>query len=161
MQAVGLAKDQAARMFGRIGIRLEWRSTGRAPLASTAILVDIIEHASPNECGQALACARPYEGVHIRVFYDRLQATVFKSVVPALLAHVLVHEITHILQGSNRHADRGVMKETWDAPDFAKMRSPGLPFTEADVVLIERGWAARGSGRLPFPLDSAAADPLR
>ena len=63
--------------------------------------------------------------------------------VPTLLGYVLVHEITHILQGSNRHADRGVMKEQWNANDLDRMRFHKLPFTDADVLLIERGLSAR------------------
>ena len=63
--------------------------------------------------------------------------------VPALLGHVLAHEITHVLQGINRHSDGGVMKAEWDAADFEQMRSRTLPFTETDVILIERGLIAR------------------
>ena len=45
-----------------------------------------------------LAFALPYEGVHIQIFYDRVRAA--EPLLPQVaLAHVLAHEITHVLQG--------------------------------------------------------------
>jgi hypothetical protein len=43
------------------------------------------------------------------VFYDRLQERGQPNRLPAILAHVMVHEITHILQGVQRHSKSGVM----------------------------------------------------
>ena len=75
------------------------------------------------------------------VFYDRLHTP---SVgLPTLLAHVLVHEITHILQGMDRHSETGVMKARWDEGDFDRMRIKALPFTELDIHLIQSGVDAR------------------
>lgn len=152
MEALAFAKPQATQMFAKIGIRLQWRGTGHAPLPQNAIAVEMVEQAFTDECVGALACSKPYEGTHIRVFYDRLQTKVRKNIVPPLLGYVLVHEITHILQGSSRHTDRGVMKAQWDANDFERMRSGSLSFTDSDVVLIERGLAARKSGNFPRAL---------
>jgi hypothetical protein len=154
MKAVAFAEDRATKMFAKIGIQILWRSTGRALLPDNTIVVDIVEQASTNECVGALACAKPYEGTHIRVFYDRLQTTVGNNMVPTLLGHVLVHEITHILQGTNRHTDRGVMKAQWAANDFEQMRSHTLPFTDSDVVLIEQGLAVRELRNFPEALPS-------
>ena len=63
--------------------------------------------------------------------------------VPALLAHVLVHEIAHILQGINRHSDEGVMKAHWDANDYHLMQSKPLFFTPKEIDLIQLGVATR------------------
>ena len=145
IQAALFAKAQASRMFGRIGVRVEWRSLGHATPPTDALVVDMVEQSSNSECAGALACAKPYEGIHIRVFYDRFARVVPQSMVPALLGHVLVHEITHILQGINRHSDSGVMKARWDAHDYAQMTCRTLPFTPNDVALIERGLDGRES----------------
>jgi hypothetical protein len=72
------------------------------------------------------------------VFYDRIKQ---KPAPGELLAHVMVHEITHILQGISRHSDSGVMKANWSGEDFQRMRYKVLPFAEEDVVLIHRGLA--------------------
>src|SRR5215469_17099182 len=55
-----------------------------------------------------------------------------------------VHEITHLLQGTDWHSDTGVMKARWDGRDFWKMsRMEQLPFTEMDLILIHFGLEAR------------------
>jgi hypothetical protein len=61
----------------------------------------------------ALACARPLNGVHVRIFYDRVAKMGEVRLAPRILAHILVHEITHILHGIDRHSVEGVMKSHW------------------------------------------------
>jgi hypothetical protein len=80
----------------------------------------------------------PYEGTHIRVFRDRIEASQ-PALVPHLLAHVLVHEIVHILQGCTRHSDRGVMKAHWDGADFNQMLWSELPISQEDTDLVHAG----------------------
>ena len=53
-----------------------------------------------------------------------------------VLAHLLVHETTHVLQGINRHSDYGVMKGQWDERDFAKMRWEPLLVDDDNIDLI-------------------------
>jgi len=86
--------------------------------------------------------------LHIRVFYDRIRHTYNQSLAPIVLAHVLVHEITHILQSVCRHSDQGVMKARWEAGDYLKMSRKPLQFTNEDVDLIYSGLATRGSRTL-------------
>jgi hypothetical protein len=63
--------------------------------------------------------------------------------VPCLLAHILAHEITHVLQGINRHSVSGVMKAHWSNGDCLDMAGKPLAFTEEDVYLIHRGLKRR------------------
>ncbi len=80
----------------------------------------------------------------ITVFYDRVrEATQFELTPNALLAHVLVHEIAHILQGSSRHSDGGVMKATFTPKDIKAMRHGPLRFGAEDVQSIRAGLAER------------------
>ena len=65
-----------------------------------------------------------------------------------VLAHVMVHEITHLLQGIGRHSATGVMKEVWTAGDFGGMRLRPLPFTPLDIDLIYVGLAAGRSSQI-------------
>ena len=153
------AKDQASKMFAQIGVRIEWRSAGRS-LPPDALVVEMLEQASPTRCAGALACAKPFEGVHIYVFYDRIRATVPGSMTSPLLAHVLVHEITHILQGSNRHSASGIMKAQWDENDFARMPRKSLLFSPSDVLLIERGLEARESPQVIATASRSSAGSL-
>ena len=140
-----LAKDQSAKMFAQIGISIQWRSGVSCSLPHDAMVVEIMEQASQKRCAGALACAKPFEGVHISVFYDRIRTTVPDRTVSPLLAHVLVHEITHILQGVDRHSETGIMKARWDVNDFEPMAHKHLNFCRGDVLLIERGFDARES----------------
>lgn len=64
-----------------------------------------------------------------------------------LLAHVLVHEITHVLQGVSRHSETGVMKALWTADDCMAMGSKRLEFAPVDVSLI-RDRFAQGCGEV-------------
>ncbi len=141
--AAFFAQDQAAKLFAEAGIAIEWRSVGHAALPDGAIVVDLVQQSDAAECRGSLACAQPFEGVHIRVFFDRLRGAAGGQTVPALLAHVLVHEITHILEGADNHALTGVMKARWNDQDFDAMRRGALHFTETDVQLIRLGVAAR------------------
>jgi len=151
MPAAALAKARASEMFSNIGIRLVWHSGRRQSLPQDAIIVDIAYDASSNECAGALACAKPYEGTHIQLFYCRIRTAVPNQVLPSLLAHVLVHEISHILQGVSRHSETGIMKAHWDAADLAQMTSKALPFAQEDTALIQRGLMARDSRSILAP----------
>jgi hypothetical protein len=88
----------------------------------------------------ALAYALPYERIHIVVLLDRVRKKAADTAqIAAVLAHVMAHEVTHILQGTARHSESGVMKAQWDAQDFQRMASKPLPFGPLDVVLIRNG----------------------
>ncbi len=91
----------------------------------------------------ALAEALAFEGRTIRTYLDRLEASARPSRRPALLAHIMVHEITHLRQACDHHAKTGVMKARWNDADFAAMESRPLTFTEYDIDLIRLGMAKR------------------
>jgi hypothetical protein len=134
-----IAKVLASEMFAGIGVRIDWHSG--QPSASSphgAIAIELVTETPGTFLPGAFAYALPYEGVHIQVFYDRIK---HKPAPAEVLAHVMVHEITHILQGISRHSDSGVMKANWSGEDFQQMRYKPLSFTEEDVVLTHRGLA--------------------
>jgi hypothetical protein len=140
------ALDLANKMFATIGIRLDWCS-GEPPRTSSTrpIGIELTAHTPADLSPRAFAYALPYEGVHIRVFYDRVERAVPGSAA-VTLAHVLAHEIAHILEGIYRHSDSGVMKAAWTEPDYLQMRVAALPFAPEDVKLIRLGLAARLAG---------------
>lgn len=98
---------------------------------------------------KALAFAVPDAGGHITVFYDRIKvAAQFELTSNPLLAHVLVHEISHILQGNAKHSEGGIMKATWSQKDIRAMRWRPLAFGEEDVESIRAGLAKRADAEL-------------
>jgi hypothetical protein len=141
------AEAQASQMFAAIGLKLDW-SCGKSG-RQQAIVITLAARAPETRKPGELAYALPYEGTHIVILYDRV-CKMQPNHVPAVLAHVLVHEVTHILQGFQRHSESGVMKAHWDSQDFAQMTWKPLPFTDDDVDLIQRGLDAR-EARSPVP----------
>jgi hypothetical protein len=143
---VGRAQMITGQMFADIGIKIDWHKVNKCPEGTDGIIhVKLDTGVPPNRFPGALAIALPYEGVHIQAFMDRIRESVTPKIEPILLAHVLAHEITHILQGVSRHSESGVMKATWDQMDFEKMAWKPLTFTEEDVKLIRFGlqaWSA-------------------
>jgi hypothetical protein len=133
------AEVLASRMFGEIDVQIDWRPASSCAGFDNALTVSISDNTPANQLPGALAYALPYEGTHIVVFYDRIQGQVDRSMVPRLLAHVLVHEITHILQRVGRHSASGVMKARFNETDHFKMKGKGLGFTKVDIDLIHIG----------------------
>jgi hypothetical protein len=130
-------------MFNRIGVAIHWHEglpreipAGREIVIRIAFSTGISHQVHPG----ALAYAEPFgQGVaSITVFYDRVRFVTERQpgFEPKLLAHVLAHEIGHILAGTDHHSPRGVMKAHWTPDDYAQMARVPLPFTELDRSLI-------------------------
>jgi hypothetical protein len=141
------AESITTAMFAAAGVRLEWK-LGHPRGAS--ITATMSEPTPLSYHPGALAFALPYEGVHITVFYDRLSKMYPPDVRSALLAHVLAHEISHVLQGTDRHSETGIMQANWTPKEIGKMASKPLWFTPEDIDFMNKGLAMRD-----------AASPLR
>lgn len=131
------AQSIVAAMFAGIRVGIEWKTERACP--PDAIRISFSYNTDPDLSPQALAYALPYDGTHIVVFYDRVRKHCQPIRLSGVLAHVMAHEITHILQGVNRHSESGVMKAAWTLEDFNEMAFRPLPFTAFDVRLIDDG----------------------
>jgi len=139
-----MAQALASRMFADIGVTTEWHGVRGCPAQGILITLG---HDTPESLQRGtLAYALPYEGTHIQVFYDRIVGQYINPQVPKVLGHVLAHEITHILQGVNRHSASGVMKAHWGPDDLAAMAWEPLRFEAHDIDLIYLGLAGRAAG---------------
>lgn len=142
----GLAKVTARKMFADIGVAVKFCEKSKCPANREGIIQIRLNTGVPAErFPGALAYAMPYEGIHIEVFADRLRKLIDPKRMHNLLAHVLVHEITHMLQGVIRHSETGVMKAQWEHQDHLKMGFKPLDFTDHDILLIRLGLNARAS----------------
>jgi hypothetical protein len=145
------AKGIAYGMLENVGVRIEWHGelSASRQLADQAIVIQMTTDTPKDFMPGAFAFASPYEGVHITVFWNRMTwAQAHSNLAPVLLAHVIVHEITHILEGVNRHSESGIMKQAWTAWDYSAMLLRPLPFAPLDVDLIHRGMATRARTRM-------------
>jgi hypothetical protein len=143
---VARAMARAYRLFTWAGVKLEWHSglSFCQGQHDQAIMISLLASTPKAFLPGALAYASPYEGVHIQVFYDRI-ARSSDELLPYLLAYVFVHEIAHILQGFDRHSDRGIMKASWNSYDYTLMKKGQLWFTGLDIQMIHHGLAARAA----------------
>jgi hypothetical protein len=129
------AQFLVTQMFDQIGVAPVWRGLKHCP-----------EEPRPTFPG-ALAVSYLFEGIHIRVFYDRVRTATESCPLPVLLGHVLAHEISHMLEGTDWHSASGMMKSRWDRNDFWRMARQPLPFTDSDIQLIHWGLDARADRR--------------
>ena len=132
----------ASAIFTSIGVRIDWRERASCPAGVGAIQVHLSHDSTSvrDSRADALAFAQPYVGT-IVIFLDRVQE-LNRNGGPSVMAHVLVHEITHVIEGIDRHSATGIMKARWNDQDYFEMRRKPLSFAEEDVNLIYPGLKA-------------------
>jgi hypothetical protein len=131
------AQFLASRILAEADVHLEWRRPGAQDIGS--VIGIWLDAGKPSTFHPgALAYAAPFAGGgrQIHILYDRVLAAYSASATPDVLAHVLAHEIGHILIGTDGHASSGVMKARWDSHDYFEMVHHPLRFTEGDIALI-------------------------
>jgi hypothetical protein len=134
------AQALATRIFAGIAIPVNWRACKPAGESSqTPIVVQLVTRTPVGFKSGALGSAVPYRR-HITIFFDRIETMEDPWTV---LGHVMVHEITHIVQGVSRHSHTGLMKPHWNSHDLVQMRYKPLPFTREDLLLLYAGLAMR------------------
>jgi hypothetical protein len=141
----------AAQILRKAGIQLEWGRDQRACAQGNGIVFTVSLETPPNEVPGALAVALPFEGTRVILYYDRVLRAAGPAAAPALLGHVLAHEIVHILQGVDVHSASGIMKPRWDKRDYDAMQRAPLALTQEDLTLIDRGLGWRASRRTSAP----------
>lgn len=142
------AKAISSRMFATARVNVEWSSIGaeRYPESrqSQSVILDFVTNAPLSQHPGAFAYAQVYDAVHIVVLLDRIESSADSPIqLSTLLAHVMTHEITHLLQGISRHSETGVMKAHWSAKDILQMVHEPLRFAPEDIDLIQRGLVHR------------------
>jgi hypothetical protein len=139
------ARAEVTWMFAAAGIRVKWSETEpQRALAPVTIVIRVVSRTEAGFHPGALAYAHPFaEKPAIVVMYDRLQAAIekFPRLEARVLSHVLSHEICHVLQRTNVHADSGLMKARWSAGDWRLMAGKPLPFTQSDLRRMHDGLA--------------------
>jgi hypothetical protein len=141
--APDIARLLTKQIFADIGVKLEWLYTKKCPAGALQIS---LQSGTPSGMWPgALGYAMPCEGTRIVIFLDRVRAQTSGNSAQ-VLAYVMAHEITHILQGFSRHSLAGLMKAHWEHEDFFAMSTASLPFTPEDVELIYQGLARRQEG---------------
>jgi len=146
-------------MYAQLGISVEWREgspkTGVESGGAVVIQIRFTTAIPTSASAYALAFARPYaDNKAIVVMYERIAAVADgkATLQRCLLAHVLAHEIGHVLEGTTVHSETGVMRARWRGSDYSDMVRRPLDFTPEDAAMIARGlasWKSRPAGKQP------------
>ena len=145
-----VARMTVSQMFAGIGVAIDWHAQMAGCPADT-LKISLSNKTPETLRPGALAYTLPYEGTHIVVFYDRIQRMGSLRSAPRVMAHVIAHEITHILEGIVRHSESGVMKARWSDDDLRAMARKPLAFAAEDVELIYMGLAYRATHPVANP----------
>jgi len=148
-QTVFCAERLASAMFDQAGVQVSWRMGAPKKSATDRPISINITNSRPSQAidPRALAYALAFEGIHITILWDRLESAAQRGTPVSLLAHVLVHEITHVLQRVERHSKEGVMKAHWTPDDVWLMARKPLPFDQLGMQLIQDGLTTRSEAR--------------
>jgi hypothetical protein len=143
------ARVLASKILAGAGLTIDWRSR-HTRSAGNSIHINFQDQTPANQFPGALAKSFPFGGTHIVVFYDRIKMEFPEGARGIVLAHVLAHEIIHVVTGSNWHSESGVMKAYWTREDYIMMIYRPLSFTAPELSLISEGirtWAVRSAAR--------------
>ncbi len=136
------AQTIASQIIAGAGVRIKWQlGAPRRSEREGAMIIDLTSDTPKTLAPGALAYSQVFEGVHIKVFWDRVQNTVNggSRLRTSLLAHVMAHEIVHILEGINRHSETGLMKASWTRTEIEEMSVRSLSLAPEDIRLIHNG----------------------
>jgi hypothetical protein len=171
-QLLSPGKVLATGIFGKIGVRLNWRA-GELPATQgaagheavqRAFGLRTLEHAPESATPGALASARIVgsSGTEITVYQDRVQRFLdsHRNLAGVGLGYVLAHELAHVMQGVGRHSESGILKAQWSNEDYHEMIFHKLAFTNFDVDLIHTGLAVQlASRRSDLTADAESGGP--
>jgi hypothetical protein len=140
------AQSEASRIFAKAGIQLQWKygnppapsAPGTGCRQSRIVAITIRPYAPQDFRDDALGFAALGAG-SIAIFDDRIRSitnNAWPTLLPILLAHVFVHEITHQLVQTRGHSEAGIMKAHWTTGDYHDMEEKRLWFTPLDLALI-------------------------
>lgn len=115
------------------------------------IALRIQASAPPGLPGAQLAQANPFApgGVNVTAFLDRVETAAFQQNRPValLLAHVIAHEIGHVLLRSSEHSRSGVMSSHWNEHEFSRMPIGALLFSREQARQMARSLRGEGCPR--------------
>jgi len=140
-------EQSAAQIFSNIGVELRWSCDARpANTISIRLAARVPKHFRKGTLAYALPFAP--KGVRITVFYDRLEPILeeHEAFAGSIFGHVLAHEIAHVLEKVDAHAETGLMRGHWDENDFVSMKFNAFHFTPEDAHSIRE--SACGAGNL-------------
>jgi hypothetical protein len=147
---LGEAEHEAGRILSKAGLRTVWVNCSRGhstpgpqdpcqKLEATDIWLRLLSEPTQNEL-QDTVFGFAVVPVVATVYYEAVRhaksdGTEFD--IPIILGCVIVHEIGHLLLGSNSHSSSGVMKPRWERKQFRQAMTGILLFTPQQAKHIQ------------------------
>jgi hypothetical protein len=129
------------------GIAVTWREDDNVP-APAEVIVRIVTapaEALPGSLGFSLIDVERRAGTLATVYADRIaKLAALSGADPGrLLGRAMAHEIGHLLLGTTRHADRGLMRGVWTSVELHRDQAWDWSLSREDVARMRRGLVAR------------------
>lgn len=126
------SQEEVARIFADAGLGVEWTETGpRFTVHIVPIALGYRKGSSP-VMGVAVRSPNPATA---RIFFSEVKdfARAWDVDIGTLLAHVMAHEIGHLLLPHVPHSATGLMKAEWDKALVREAAAGSLTFTDAQI----------------------------
>jgi hypothetical protein len=140
------ATKGVTRIYAQAGVTLTWRDSPSAPDASpleiSVVLVsnDLLDRTQVTSTVMGLVPASERRAGRVAyVFYDRVRSVVRQQrlELSIVLAHVISHEIGHLLLPSASHSPVGLMRANWTRADARNAERGSLLFTSDQAAEIQ------------------------
>lgn len=138
---VAMAEGEAQKMLAEAGIHSQWSGSAAHDRGEAEVIEIVFTEQPDDTCRPGVlgyAMLGLNSGTRITIFYNRVRAHGTEASMPRVLAHVMVHEVTHILEGVNRHSETGIMKAHWTEQDWTRNRFAPMPFADEDLRLLHQ-----------------------
>ena len=155
------ALSVARTILGETGIAVTWRDGGECrdaaehrepsrnePALPPEVIIRIVAapaETPPGSLGFSLVDVVERTGTLATVYADRVTdlARLGNIDVGRLLGRAMAHEVGHLLLGTTRHANRGLMRGTWTTTELRLDRPWDWMLLREDIVRMRVGLAAR------------------
>jgi hypothetical protein len=142
----------ASAILSRAGISVTWRDCPRedcdnqvAPAELVLRVIAAPAASEPGSLGFSYVDVERRSGTLATVFADRVGKMSALSARDGgeLLGRAMAHEIGHLLLGTTRHADRGLMRGRWTTIELLKNRPWDWALSPEEGMLMRRALALR------------------
>jgi hypothetical protein len=147
-RAAALEAAHAILMDAGIAVTFGENDTIPAPAEVIVRIVAAPPQAVPDSLGFSLIDVERRAGTLATVYADRVvKLAALSDVDPGrLLGRAMAHEIAHLLLGTTRHADRGLMRGVWTSVELHRDQPWDWVLSREDVARMRRGLVARLRG---------------
>lgn len=126
--------EEVTRIFAEAGVTVRWTET--SPRYTVRIVSQVLGFDRAASPVMGVASRKPIPGV--QVFFKQVQdfAHAYKIGLSTMMAHVIAHEIGHLMLPGYGHSSNGLMQPAWDKTAARDAEHGSLTFTNAEAARI-------------------------